>query len=76
MRLYAPSWMDAGSDRCPIGGVKSAVEEAIWQGGGAGLAGANFRSAEAEGVAGETRRRMSEERSDEFASMQIGRAHV
>ena len=31
--------MDAGSDRCPIGGVKSAVEEAIWQGGGAGLAG-------------------------------------
>ena len=40
----------------------------MWRGGGAGLAGANFRSAEAEGVAGETRRRMFEARSAEFAS--------
>ena len=38
------------------------------RGGGAGLGGANFRSAGAEGVAGETRRRMFEARSAEFAS--------
>jgi hypothetical protein len=38
------------------------------RGRGAGVVGANFRSAEVEGVAGETRRRMSEGRSDEFAS--------
>src|SRR5690606_20134172 len=38
------------------------------QGRGAGVADANFTSAEVEGGAGETRRRMSEARSAEFAS--------
>ena len=58
---------DAAARKHQRRAAESADQKKPGGGCGAGAAPANFRSAEVEGVAGETRRRMSEARSAEFA---------